>query len=292
MTKNATALGALVLGPVMLFLSACGGDDIGAPEQASGEVGKVSTIEGEVFYRERMMLPPGAELEVQLQDISRADAMATVMTSVLIQPQGGPPYPFTINYDPTVIDPRMRYALRATISRGDRLLFTTTEYIDPFSGNPVQIMVQRVAEPVTKAPAEEPPPAQADDAPPAAVPAGPAENDATQATWLLQTLHGEAAALGAGGAPADMVLDHEEGSVAGFAGCNRYSGGFSSEGHSVHGTPIKFGPLASTMRACVDGAELEQAFLQMLDSVDAYRISGQTLELLRADSVVATFSLR
>jgi len=289
MTNHVTALLALLLGPLMLFLSACSGDDTGAPEQASGEVSKVSTIEGEVFYRERMILPPDAEVEVQLQDISRADALATVMTSVLIQPQGGPPYPFSINYDPTVIDPRMRYALRATISRGDRLLFSSTEYIDPFAGSPVQIMVQRVAEPVTKAPPQEPPPVQAHGAP---TTAAPADDDATQAIWQLQTLHGEPAAVGAGGVHADMVLNHDEGSVAGFSGCNRYTGGFSGEGRSSHGTPIKFGPLASTMRACVDGAELEQAFLQMLDSVDAYRISGQTLELLSGDNVVATFSLR
>ncbi len=113
----------------------------------------MSRIEGEVFYRERMMLPPGAEVEVQLQDISRADALATVMATVIQRPESGPPYPFAIEYDPGTIDPRMRYALRATISLGDKLLFTSTEYIDPFAGNPLKIMVQRVAEPVDRAPA-------------------------------------------------------------------------------------------------------------------------------------------
>jgi len=92
------------------------------------------------------MLPPGSEIEVQLQDISRADAMATVMASVMLDAEGGPPYDFAIDYDPARVDPRMRYALRATISRGERLLFTTTDYIDPFAGGDVEVLVRRVAE--------------------------------------------------------------------------------------------------------------------------------------------------
>ena len=94
-----------------------------------------------------MMLPPGAELEVQLQDISRADAMATVIASVHITPEVGPPYPFSIEYDPARIDPRMTYGLRATISAGGRLLFTTTDYNNPFAEGPLEILVRRVTEP-------------------------------------------------------------------------------------------------------------------------------------------------
>ncbi len=126
-------------------LLACDGE-----EPASGDGPTVTTarIEGSVFYRERMMLPPGIEVEVQLQDISRADAMATVLASVLLTPQGAPPYQFRIDYDPAEIRSGMTYALRATIKNGDQLLFTSTEYIDPFQGNPVEILVQRLPEPV------------------------------------------------------------------------------------------------------------------------------------------------
>ena len=128
-------------------LLACGGD-----ESASGDGPTMNTarIEGTVFYRERMMLPPGVEVEVQLQDISRPDAMATVLASALLTPQGGPPYGFGIDYDPAAIVPGMTYALRATIRNDDQLLFTSTEYINPFQGNPVEILVQRVAEPVRR----------------------------------------------------------------------------------------------------------------------------------------------
>ena len=105
-------------------------------------------IEGSVVYRERMMLPPEAQIAVQFEDISQADAMASVLATVQLAPRGGPPYAFAIDYDPGRIDKRRRYALRASISVGDSLMFTSTDYIDPFSGNPVEILVRRVAEPV------------------------------------------------------------------------------------------------------------------------------------------------
>ena len=124
-------------------LAACGADTADSAAGAGS-----GTIEGSVAYRERMLLPPDARLQVQLEDISRADAMATVISSVTLPLEGGPPYGFTLGYDPASIQARLRYALRATIVAGDQLMFTTTEYIDPFADGPLQIMVQRVAEPV------------------------------------------------------------------------------------------------------------------------------------------------
>lgn len=127
-------------------LAACSGEQDSGGAQVNG--GVAGRIQGSVYYRERIMLPPGAEVEVQLQDISRPDALASVIASVLLTPEGGPPYHFAIEYDPARINPRMRYALRATISVGGSLLFTSTEYIDPFAGGPLEILVQRVPEPV------------------------------------------------------------------------------------------------------------------------------------------------
>ena len=131
----------------VLFVLALAACDSGPGADSATASGR---IEGSVVYRERMMLPPGAEVEAQLQDISRADALAMVMESVLLTPEGGPPYPFAIEYDARRIDPRKRYALRATISVNDRLMFTTTDYIDPFAdtgGAPLEVLVRRVAEP-------------------------------------------------------------------------------------------------------------------------------------------------
>lgn len=226
----------------------------------------VARIEGNVTYRERMMLPPGAEVEVQLEDISRADAAATVLATVLITPQGGPPYNFAIEYDPSTIDPRMRYALRASIRMGERLLFTSTEYIDPFKGNPVEIVVQRV--------------------PGSARREGPGLEGTV---WVLATLAGEPAPAGAGGKTVDIQFAADEKRAAGFSGCNRYTGSYAFEGLSQHGSPLQLGPLAGTMMACPDGGELERNYLQALGTVNAFRLEGDTLSLLAGAEVVATF---
>jgi putative lipoprotein len=47
-------------------------------------------------------------------------------------------------YDPAAIDERMTYGLRARIEKDGELMFTSTEHIDPFAGEPgqpVRIMV-------------------------------------------------------------------------------------------------------------------------------------------------------
>jgi putative lipoprotein len=133
---------------LVLALGGCTRQEDGGPSAAvlSGR------IEGNALYRERMLLPPGALLEVQLQDISRPDAQATVLKSVRVELSGGPPYAFALDYDPGGINPRLRYALRATITFGDELMFTTTEYIDPFAGSPLEVILYRVAEQVSRHP--------------------------------------------------------------------------------------------------------------------------------------------
>jgi len=263
MTHNRRWLGSILLGLALIGLAAC--DDGAGPGGQTGENG-VETIEGTVFYRERMMLPPGVEVEVQLQDISRADAMARVIASVSQVPEGAPPYPFAIEYDPASIDPRLRYALRATISQGDQLMFTSNEYIDPFQGNPVEVLVQRVAEPVQRE---------------TAVLEG--------RRWLLETLAGEPAARGVGDRPVDLQFDGDAMQAGGFSGCNRYTGGYTRDGVSTHGSALAFKPMAGTLMACEQGAELEQQYLQMLGSVTAFTLAGGSLSLLDGPEVVATF---
>ena len=238
----------------------------GREEKMAGEPVAEARIEGSVIYRERMMLPPGFKVEIQLQDISRADAMATILASVLLTPEGGPPYSFVIEYDPATIDSRMRYALRATISNDEQLLFTSTDYIDPFKGNPVEILVRRVPEAVRRE--------------------GPSLEGGT---WVLQTLAGEPASPGAGGKPVDIQFAAGEQRAAGFSGCNRYTGGYVREGMAEQGSPLKFGPMAGTMMACEDGGELEQNYLQILGRVTAFRLDGDTLSLLAGSEVLATF---
>ena len=130
----------------LLLISAIAMGVIACEVDTGGSSGEsvMAKIEGTVFYRERIALPPNAVVEVQLEDVSRADAMATVMATVTLNSENGPPYAFSIGYDPAQINSRMTYALRASIRVEGRLMFTTMDYTDPFSGNPVEVLVRRV----------------------------------------------------------------------------------------------------------------------------------------------------
>ena len=92
---------------------------------AGGAAASEARVTGSATYQDRAMLPPGAVLEVALQDVSRADAPAEVIATDIQEDLGPPPYLFVLEYDPDEIDARHTYSVRARVTLGDRLLMTT-----------------------------------------------------------------------------------------------------------------------------------------------------------------------
>lgn len=96
--------------------------------------------------------------------------------------------------------------------------------------------------------------------------------------WELRELAGQAA-------PATeqtpyLVLDEGRARVEGRAGCNRFSGPYTAPAVGQ----LRLGPLATTRSACPDLAA-EGTFLQALNQVQHYRVSGTTLSLYSADTL-------
>lgn len=89
--------------------------------------------------------------------------------------------------------------------------------------------------------------------------------------WTLVAIDGEPLPTGAE-APTATFAD---GRIAGFGGCNRYTGPIEEK---APGT-IEIGPVAGTMMACADGVEIEPAYLQRLGMVTRYRVEGGRLHL-------------
>lgn len=107
----------LLLVAAATLLSAC----------SSAPLASKNSLDGEVFYLQRIALPPNAVLSVSLQDISLADAPAVVLDE-----QSGPvksqvPLPFHLSYDPAQVKPGHRYAVSARIEVDGQLMFITTE---------------------------------------------------------------------------------------------------------------------------------------------------------------------
>lgn len=110
----------------------------------------LATVTGTVTYRPRIALPPNAVLEVQLVDVSRADAPAITLASQSIVTGGRQvPIPFELIYNPDPIDPRMTYAVQARITIDGELQFINTRRFPVISqGNPNQVEV--VVDPVRR----------------------------------------------------------------------------------------------------------------------------------------------
>ncbi len=107
-----------------------------------------SEISGTAIYRERIALPPDAVFEATLEDVSRAGARSVVLGRHRIESPGQPPIRFKIDYDPAIIMPANRYAIRARITRNGQLMFTTDTFYPAFSGDeptyPLELLLRMV----------------------------------------------------------------------------------------------------------------------------------------------------
>ena len=219
-----------------------------------------ATITGNVFYRERMLLPEGAVATVRLEDVSLADAPARVIAETSV-PASTSPTAFSIDYDPAQIEAGRTYAWRASITAGDELMFTTTERhtFDPQAAG-VELLVQRVA-------------------------SSEAATLPLAGAWLAEDING-------GGVIDNLQTTLEiaaDGKVSGNGGCNRFSGSAT-----IDGDKISFGDLASTMMACTEAAmDQEMKLHAALADTRTYRIDAEQKKLFLSDAagkVVAQFS--
>lgn len=74
-----------------------------------------------------------------------------------------------------------------------------------------------------------------------------------------------------------FVLNSTTKKVSGFGGCNQLVGNYTLDGDH-----LSFRQIAGTMMACLEGMEIEKAFLQVLPQVNSWKINGQRLDLLDA----------
>lgn len=107
-----------------------------------------TSLDGEVFYLQRIALPPSATLSVSLQDVSLADAPAVILDEQKGPVKGQVPLPFHLSYDPAQVKPGHRYSVSARIEVNGKLMFITTEHhavqLDGSDPQPLNIRVDPV----------------------------------------------------------------------------------------------------------------------------------------------------
>lgn len=218
------------------------------------------TLRGEVVYRERMALPRGARVEVQLVDMSLADAPARVLATAQVGKFTGSPIPFTLRIDSRKLRRGRRYALQARISdnRG-KLMFINDTVHAWKSGDAGPFTIQVVRAGGTGKPGT-------------GKPRAPAE---PWGRWVAEDI------LGGGVAErVQSVLDiRPDGHVSGHGGCNGMSGAVR-----VKGKRIVFGRMASTMMACPSPQmNQERRFHEALRLVRGFRVEEEPRKLLLLD---------
>lgn len=104
-------------------------------------------LTGTVLYRQRVALPTGSVINVQLQDVSKQDVAATVVASQTMTTTGeNVPIPFTLMYDPAQITEKSTYALSVRIIIDGQLAWlNTSRYAVLTRGAPksaIEVVVQ------------------------------------------------------------------------------------------------------------------------------------------------------
>lgn len=101
-------------------------------------------------------------------------------------------------------------------------------------------------------------------------------------SWALSSLMGSGLDMNqfAGGVPSLSFLD--DGNLAGFSGCNNFSGSFMLEG-----TGLLLDPGAITKKMCPGSGE--QDFISTLNKVKELKIDKDKLTLLDGDSELMSF---
>ncbi len=213
---------------------------------------KTGCLEGTVFYRERMMLPPEVTVCAELRPLhsDKVEACAIV-------PQNGhDSLSFRIYYLSSAIKDKAR--LTASIFFQQEPLFSTPDFeIVSLDSSPAVLVHHAVPSRIV-------PPLQG-------------------TLWRLKELNGEPAQHFADQPEAHLILQ-DNGQAFGSDGCNNFFMSWEAKEKSM-----TFSPGGATLRLCPKGNEQAQSLYQIFQTVDSWNIRGLELELYSKDRKSAVF---
>jgi heat shock protein HslJ len=248
------AFGRSMLGVALLCLSAaCGGRQVQVVGTGNDRVTATAT------YREEVPLPPDAELDVWIADVSPMPTAAALIAQGTL-PMREREVAFALRYDDERIADDHSYALKAAVRSGGQTLYTTeadTLVITRGHSNSASLILR----PVTPQPTESVAPA-----------ATGASSGLSGTSWRLENLAGTPAVSGV-----EATLQFlDGGKVTGNASCNRFTGAVTVSGQS-----LTFGPLASTRMACTSEQAngQETALLKALNDAERFVVEGGSLQI-------------
>jgi putative lipoprotein len=224
---------------------------------AGAALAEAGVIRGAASYAGPLDLRPGTVLEVELLDVSKADAPAERRGSVSVPVRRLGPIPFVVSYDPAVVEAANRYSVAARLVQDGPVILRTDSanlVLTGGAGNTVDLTLVPPGRPEAAV-------AQSGQA-------------ALAGTWTLEDVGGARAAAGV----ESYVSLTAEGEVLGRGGCNGFRGRYK-----VDGGALTLGPLAATRRACPPPQmQQETRFLAALEATRGFRIEDGRLVLVDA----------
>ena len=83
-------------------------------------------LEGEIYWEDGGVLPPGSTVSVQIVNASLADATETLVQTSF-EAQGQPPIDFFVEFEESAVDDRMTYSATVRIEDADGTLLYITK---------------------------------------------------------------------------------------------------------------------------------------------------------------------
>lgn len=224
-----------------------------------------SHISGTAAYRERMALPPQAELHLVLYEVTSDGSREPVKEHDLVI-QGQIPVAFTLS---GILPQAEAYELEASILADGAILFATAAPAVVHSGDAnVRLMLHRVLS----------------EQPVSSLLPSPSATDLMEKQWVLSRLHGEPVQKFPDQPEPYLIFTPESAGMlrlSGSDGCNRLIGTCQITEDSV-----QFSQMGSTMMLCPAGEEQARAFAGALASTTNWRFANaqkDQLELLNGD---------
>ena len=232
----------LASGAFAMSLSACATIP---PAPESSEVVMVETITGTLSYRERIALPPEAQVEIVVSDITLGRNQELILSRTMNTiGQASPPIPFSIDVSKLNLSDGPHYGLRAFIREPDgTIMFRTSE---PFLLNlrSDTVNIGDIAVSMTSP----------DDPGPAGIPG------LKDGEWRVTQIGGDVVPQGT----APTMTFAVDGRFYGSTSCNRFNSSYSLDGNS-----LQVGNVAATKRACEAGLMQQQRrFLDAISLID------------------------
>ena len=222
------------------------------------------TFSGQVAFRERMALPPGASLTITLVGLPGGHRVAGAHAD--LGGKAGSPIEFTLNVRSNVLASGGHYGLVAQIEADGHVILANARpvSVDPRAPSGILIPVHVSSPPPHDPPEEILPPVET-------------ANPLLDMVWTVTSIGGDPV-LPQSKLTFSIAADYR---VGGSGGCNSY---FAEA--DLTDPPLTFSPVASTRMAC-DPALMDQEsrFFAALGATAGYELQGDSLKLSDAAGV-------